>query len=187
MKNSKYILVVIIFVLAVFLLVSKKKADTVPTPAPEKITVKEEIKDTKQPIELCFAKFGVPDKNGFYDQYTLRLNLSGEKVKGELNLLPRDKDRKTGEIEGTVGKVDPKMMARQADLWWFTSTEGMSVKEELRIIFGEGTAEIGFGEMMDRGDGVYVYKDTTKLNYSLQLTDVACTDFTERVNVEDYL
>ena len=124
---------------------------------------------------------------GFHDEYTLRMLLNGEKVTGQLNYLPGEKDTKVGKIEGTVGPVDKIAMARTADLWWNTFGEGISAKEQLRIIFGEGTASIGAGELVDRGDGVYVYKDPTKLQYAFSLTDVSCSDLTERENVESYL
>lgn len=129
-----------------------------------------------KPIELCFVKFGKPDKNGLYDKYTLRLILDGSTAKGELNFLPAEKDRKTGEVSGTVSAVDKTMMARTADLWWFNFAEGMSAQEQVKIIFGEGVASVGFGEMVDRGDGVYVYKDPKNIKYTLELNDVACSD-----------
>lgn len=144
-------------------------------------------KENSKPTELCFAKFGVPNKSGFYDKYTLRLILDGSTAKGELNFLPAEKDRKTGEISGTVSAVDKIMMARTADLWWFNFAEGMSAQEQVKIIFGEGVASVGFGEMVDRGDGVYVYKDPKNIKYNLELKDVACSDLTERVNIENYL
>ena len=179
MRKILLIVIIIGVILGVFYFVNKNEAVAPVIVAPI-------ITDNKL-TELCFAKFGVPDENGLFDKYTLRLDLNGEKVTGELNFLPAEKDSKTGEIKGIVGKVDPKMMARQADLWWFTFAEGMNTEEELKIIFGEGTANIGFGEMIDRGDGVYVYKDPGKVSYQLELSDVACLDLTERASVEDYL
>ena len=188
MKNLKYISIIIGFALLVFVIVYyRPKTETVPLPEVPVGETGTEMEGATKPIELCFAQFGTPDENGFYDKYTLRLLLDGEKVTGELNFLPAEKDKKVGEIEGTVGAVDPKMMARKADLWWYSFAEGMNVKEELKIIFGEGIASIGFGEMKDRGDGVYVYKDPTKISYNLELTDVACGDLIERTNVEEYL
>ncbi|MFZ3015781.1 MAG: hypothetical protein WA101_02120, partial [Minisyncoccia bacterium] len=77
--------------------------------------------------------------------------------------------------------------ARPAILWWDTFGEGIRAKEELRLIFGEGTANIGAGELVDRGDGVYVYKDPDNINYSFFLTDYSCSLLTERENVENYL
>ena len=129
------------------------------------------------PINLCFSKVGTPNVRGYADEYTLRMLLDKENVTGELKLLPAEKDSKVGKFSGTVGAVDKMMMARTVDVWWDSSAEGMQVKEQLRIIFGEGTAQIGFGEMVDRGDGTYVYKDPTKIDYSLSLTDVACDTF----------
>ena len=182
MKKALVIFVLIIVILGIFYFVTKKEA-AAPVVIPPVVTSPVTINNT----ELCFAKFSAPDKNGFFDKYTLRLILKDEKVTGELNLLPAEKDSKTGEIEGTVGAVDKITMARTADLWWFASAEGMNVKEQLKIIFGEGTATIGFGEMVDRGDGVYIYKDSKNISYSLSLTDVSCSDLAERTNVESYL
>ncbi len=144
-----------------------------------------------KPIELCFAKIGTPNERGFYDKYTLRMLLSGEggvNATGELKFLPAEKDSKVGKFEGTVSAVDKKMMARTADLWWNSLAEGMREKEELKIIFGEGVANIGLG-LMDyrKEDNTVVYKNPNEINYSLALNDVACSDITERENVESYL
>jgi hypothetical protein len=125
-------------------------------------------------IELCFAKNGVPNERGYADKYTLSMSLDGGQVMGELKLLPAEKDSKVGKFSGTVSAVDRVMMARTVDAVWDTLAEGMNTQEQLRIIFGEGTASIGFGEMVDRGDGVYVYKDLKSISYNLDLTDVAC-------------
>lgn len=145
------------------------------------------VSEDKTPSELCFARFGEVSERGFYDRYTLRLNLDGESARGELKFLPAEKDSKVGKFEGTVGAVDKIMMARRGDVLWDTLAEGMNTKEELKFIFGEGVASIGFGEMMDRGDGVYVYKNKDNVSYNLELMDVACSDLTERENVEKYL
>jgi len=156
---------------------------------PKKIVIAPTVEGPK-PIELCFAQISQPNERGFHDEYTLRMLLSGEggtKATGELNYLPGEKDTKVGKIEGTVGPVDKISMARTADLWWDTFGEGIRATEQLRIIFGEGTASIGAGEMVDRGDGVYVYKDPANLQYAFSLTDVSCSDLTERENVESYL
>lgn len=182
MKKTLIIILIIGVVFGVFYFITKKEAI-----APDTIPLVTTDEDTKGPRELCFAKFSTPDKNGNYDKYTLRLILDGEKATGELNFLPAEKDSKTGEIQGTVSAVDKTMMARTASLWWYTFAEGMSAKEELKIIFGEGTASVGLGEMKDRGDGVYVYKDPKNISYKLELKDVACGDLVERASVEGYL
>jgi hypothetical protein len=179
MKNFKYLLVVVVFLVGVVFIINKK-----PAVAP----VVDDTVATKT-IELCFAKFGqvMPNPNGFEDKYTLRLSMTGDKATGELKFLPAEKDSKVGKFEGTVSAVDKIMMARTVNAWWKTMQEGISATEELSIIFGEGTASVGFGEMVDRGDGVYVYKDKANIKYNLELSDVACGDLTERDNVESYV
>ena len=74
-------------------------------------------------------------------------------------------------------------MTRTANVMWNSSAEGMNVTEELRIVFGEGNATVGFGEMVDRGDGVYVYKDPENLFYIDSMTDVACSDLDEKITI----
>src|SRR3989344_9361187 len=137
MRKILLIVIIIGVILGVFYFVNKNEADAPVIVAPI-------ITDNKL-TELCFAKFGVPDENGLFDKYTLRLDLNGEKVTGELNFLPAEKDSKTGEIKGIVGKVDPKMMARQGGFWGFTFGVGVSTGEEFKIIFGGGTGDIVFG------------------------------------------
>jgi hypothetical protein len=91
--------------------------------------------------------------------------------------LPAQKDSKQGPFVGTAGSVDPKAMARTAELLWTASGEGITNKEELRIMFGEGIASIGMGEMKLReADGVYVYADPEKIVYSSNLQQTDCND-----------
>ncbi|MFA6585727.1 MAG: hypothetical protein WCS86_01020 [Candidatus Paceibacterota bacterium] len=172
-KYSLYgvVLVVVIIIVAYFVINKKVVAPVV----------------INEPIELCFAKFGTPNERGYFDKFTLRMILDGEKVTGELNSFPAEKDSKVGKFEGTVSAVDKTMMARTADVWWNTFGEGMNVMEEQRIIFGEGVANIGFGGTADRGDGVYAYVKNPDIHYTLALNDVACSDLTERDNVEKYI
>lgn len=183
MKTSKYILVLIVICLlgAFFLGVSIFNNPS------SGVAVNPPTGNSSKPIELCFAKFGTPNVRGYADEYTLRMSLNNEKVTGELNLLPAEKDKKIGKFEGTVSAVDKVMMARTADLNWNSMAEGMQVQEQLRIIFGEGTAQVGFGEMVDKGDGTYVYKDIKNITYGVSMSDVACSDLDERAEVSAYV
>ena len=70
--------------------------------------------------------------------------------------------------------MNPQTSSRMAELVWNSSAEGMNVTEELNIEFGEGSAVALFGEMIDRGDGVYVYKDKKKLSPGVQLSQFDC-------------
>ena len=140
-------------------------------------------------VDLCFAKFSLPNERGLSDRYTLRMSIDNEKdtVAGELNFFPAEKDSKFGKFDGTVTEVDKIAMARTVNAWWSAQAEGMENKEELKIIFGEGTASVGFGEMVDNGDGVYVYKDPENIFYTLELNDVSCGELGERASVESYI
>ncbi len=179
-KIFKYFLIGLFVILAI-VLVFKNKSEIEP------VSNDVLVGDAPKGIDLCFVKYGNTNSNGFSDKFVLKMNLDGEKATGELNLIPAEKDSKVGKFEGTVGPVDPYIMGRKMDLWWDTKAEGMNVKEELSIIFGEGTASVGFGEMVDRGDGVYIYKEPQNISYSLDLNDVACGDVDEKENVEAYL
>ncbi len=141
---------------------------------------------TPQARELCFY-YEKPTSRGFADIAWLKMNITGGQVSGEFRNLPAETDSKVGTFTGTVGAVDQGAMARTADVWWDSLAEGMQVREQLKIIFGEGTAQAAFGEMMDRGDGVYVYKDPNKYTLGFPMTDVACSDLDDRIIVEKYI
>lgn len=171
MKKLTILVVVLLICLGALYFVNRKTAIapivTLPITSP--------VTSDSKPIELCFYK---KDKtpSGLFDVNWLKMNLSGDKVTGEFHYLPAEKDSKVGTFEGTVGAVDKAMMVRKADVWWNSMSEGMQVKEQLRIVFGEGTAQAGFGEMVDKGDGTYVYKNVSKITYGTSMTDVDCAD-----------
>ncbi|MDQ3076216.1 MAG: hypothetical protein M3Q34_03755 [bacterium] len=180
-KNVQYLAIGLTLILiAGIIWFSKPKVN------PEEVVINTET-DTNPGIQLCFAKFGKVNERGFYDKHTLKMLLKGENVTGELKFLPAEKDSKLGKFEGTVSAVDKIAMARTVNAIWPTFSEGVFNKEELSIMFGEGTARVGFGEMVARADGVYGYKDPANIAYSLELNDVACGDIDERELVENHL
>ena len=173
------ILISAVVILTLSFFTNKKEVE-----APTNPVVENPIPET---ITLCFYKETPPNEIGLSDVAWLKMNLTGDKVTGEFRNLPAEKDSKVGTFEGVVGTVDKYAMARTADVWWDSMAEGMTVKEELRIVFGEGTAQAGFSEMVDRGDGVYVYKDKENIGYWQEMTDVSCDDLDDRVFVEKYI
>lgn len=177
-KTGKLIRNIAIFVfLLVFLFILNIKKDEKITP----VAVEENIPK----VSFCFYQKDI--SGDLIGSYSLRLNLEGEKASGELDFLPAEKDSKIGSFVGTVGPMEPALMGRRVSSMWNTSAEGLNVTEELKIIFGEGTASIGFGEMIDRGDGVYVYKNPEDLKYTLNLSDVGCDVLDEIENVNNYI
>jgi hypothetical protein len=135
---------------------------------------------------LCYLH-SVKTSRGFFDEAWLKLNLIGEKVSGEYRNLPAEKDSKIGNFSGTVSALNQESMSRTADVMWNSLAEGMNVTEELLIDFVDGSASVGFGEMIDRGDGVYVYKDKSKMTYRTDLNQIACEDLEEKLIVEKYV
>ena len=131
--------------------------------------------ETIKPIKLCF--YGeTKTMNGLADVSLVTMSLLGNSVSGELQTLPAEKDSKVGSFSGTVSAVDKTSMARTIEALWNTTGEGMQAQEQLKVVFGEGTVQAGFGEMVDNGKGIYEYKDPTKITYGQIMTDIDCND-----------
>ncbi|MFN4181510.1 MAG: hypothetical protein ACK4FA_02350 [Candidatus Paceibacteria bacterium] len=146
----------------------------------------QKITEESNTIDMCFS-YSKKTARGFEDRAWLIMKIEGEKVTGEYRNLPAEKDSKVGKFAGTVGAFDPYISGRRADVMWDSLAEGMKVTEELMIEFGEGSAVALFGEMVDRGDGVYVYKDKTKVTPGFLMGQVDCESMQERQAVETYL
>lgn len=182
--NIKQILLIILMVIvvgAVILSIKPKESIAPVGTINDKTTV-----DSGKIFKLCYYCATKTDNN-LYDVAWLKLNIQGDKINGEFQNVPAEKDSKIGAFEGIVGLVDQKSMARTANVWWNSKAEGMEVKEELEIQFGEGSATVGFGEMVDRGDGVYVYKDKKNLNYIEQMNQYDCEYLDEKLFAEKYI
>ncbi len=176
MKKIIIILVLVVGIFGVFYFWKKEKASVMST-----------VGQNNQPFDLCFAKFGTPNAKGFADAYTLKMTIAGSKVSGDLKFLPVEKDSKVGTFDGTVSGSDQAAMSRSVDVMWATVAEGMNTTEQLKIIFNNSSAKVGLGEMIDRGDGTYVYKDPNSIGYSLELASTDCLYLLIHNNVESYL
>ena len=131
-------------------------------------------------VAMCY-QYSKETSSGFFDKAWLKMTILGDKVTGEYQNLPAEKDSKVGKFNGIVGN------GGIADVWWDSFAEGMNVTEQLKIKFGEGNAVVFFGEMIDRGDGVYVYKDVTKLTPGFQMSQIDCESLDDRIIVENYI
>ena len=179
----KNILLMILVAGGLTLILSSKEKEPVADPI-----IPVEVVETPSVISLCFYKETPAERDSsLLDTASLRMDLSGGNVTGEFKNFPAQTDSNFGEFEGAVTPVIPEMMARIADVWWKSESEGMITERELRIIFGEGTASVGFGELKDRGDGVFVYTDKENISVWQELTDVACSDLDDREIVADYI
>jgi hypothetical protein len=172
-------LLIVIAIVVVAVVLGKKEDPVVVIPEPT----------PTQPIVMCYH-YEQKQPSGFSDRAILKMNITGTggtQVTGEYKNLPAEKDSKVGTFTGTVGPMDPAISARTADVWWNSMAEGMTVTEQLKIVFGEGSATAQFGEMVDRGDGTYIYKDVTKLTNGFQMSQVDCEILDERLAVDEYI
>ena len=96
-------------------------------------------------------------------------------------IISLQKRCKTGSFIGNVGPVKQQSMSRTASLLWNSSAEGMNVQEQLAIEFGDGSAVALYGEMVDRGDGVYMYKDTNALTPGFNMWQIDCIQLIEKI------
>lgn len=138
-------------------------------------TKKPTSSEQAQSTKLCFYG-ATKTTSGLSDVSLAVLNLLGTQITGTFKYLPAEKDSKTGSFSGTVGAVDKTAMARTADVIWNVSAEGMTAQEQLRIVFGEGTAQAGFGEMVQGANNIWNYKDPAHLTYGQIMTDIDCND-----------
>lgn len=153
----------------------------------ETVYVSEDTTNSEQDTRnLCYYRSSQTD-NDFYDVAWLKLNITGSDVTGEFQNLPAETDPKIGSFSGTVGESNQASVSRRATVWWDSLAEGMSTKEELIIDFGDGNSTVGFGEMVDRGDGVYVYKDKSNLYYTKPMNQMNCESLGEKLFVEKYV
>lgn len=158
MKNAKYILLALAVVLVLLIGLIKTPKDSSPVAG-----VPPEVK------EICYIY-----NSEAGDSMSLRISSTdGKIVFGSLNLFSAEKDSKTGSFSG-ITKIEDGIGYIKAI--WDVSGEGLSNKEELFIIFEQNVARIGFGEMKDAGEGVYVYADPKNISYSLNLQQTDCSD-----------
>lgn len=176
-KILAYIIVVFVVIIILIFLATQKKSEI------RGITQNPPVSEA---THMCY-QYSKDTQNGLADRAWLTMSITGDKVTGEYQNLPAEKDSKVGTFTGNVGPMDPKISGRIADVWWESMAEGMSVTEQLKIEFGEGSAVALFGEMVDRGDGVYVYKDTDKLSAGFQMSQTDCEALDDKIIVEKYI
>lgn len=113
---------------------------------------------------------------GSFAEYKLRLSVKDSNATGTLVFLQGGEGVKSGSIEGKVIKPSVDMRASRADLLWTAVTDTGTAKEELKIIFGDGTAAIGVGDMVLGEDGIYKYKSIPEIVYGLVLYETPCAE-----------
>ncbi len=181
--NTKQILLVILVAGAiVFGLFRSPKTDVINEPVVNPVV-------NGEPRNLCYS-YSSKTSSGLTDRALLKMSFSGtngSSVSGEFQNLPAEKDSKVGTFSGTATTLDQNTMSRTANVLWDAKAEGTTVKEELIIKFGDGAAATAFGEMVKGANGVYVYKDKSKLTYGPTMNQVDCGLIDEMIVVESYI
>lgn len=180
MNNKTGIIGIVVLVLGLLALVLFTKE----VPKRDGTSVIPSVED-KGDISMCYYNESVT-ANGLKDMAWVHMDISGKDVEGEARYMPAEKDSKVGKFAGQVGPVNKATMSRLADVWWDSMAEGVEVKEQLIISFGDGGAGIGFGEMVKSQDGVYVYKNPNELSF-VQLSQIDCEYLDDKVVVESYI
>lgn len=169
-KTLGAIIVVIIVVILVIISVRKSPSTT-------------QVADTGVK-NLCFYSENRVNA-GYADIAWLRVMIDGEKVSGELRNLPAEKDSKVGLFDGTLSSNADG--TQKIDAIWQTRAEGMETPEQLFVKLSADKAEVAYGEMVDRGDGTYIYKTPDAIGYWQSIPAVDCSDLNDRVVVEKYV
>lgn len=145
---------------------------------------KEEI--VNKDSEYCYYRSNELN-SGSSDVSWLRIKESKGQVSGEMRNLPAETDSKVGLFEGNVVGYSEVSMLKKANVIWNAMAEGMENREELEIDYGNDYAIAYFGEVVDRGDGVYVFKDKKNLYPQDKMMTINCLDLEEKINVEKYV
>lgn len=135
---------------------------------------------------LCYY-YSNKTLHGLYDRAWLETHIVAGNVTGEFTNYPAETGSKMGTFTGTVA-IDGAVPAdRTLNLWWDSLAEGTKATEELIVDLNDSTAHVNFGEMIDRGDGVYIYKEKTKPMAGPTLLEISCDSLDQIEKVEDYL
>lgn len=163
MKTFRIFIVLVIIAAALFLIIKKPVPHDVPSDAAGGTM----LEGTDHYCYLWSTPAG--------DRATIDLSVvPGGATSGSFEWVPAQKDSKRGSFEGVAYATDEEGIKRVMKGWWHTSAEGTTATEELSIRFDDKTAAAGFGEMKDRGDGTFVYANSTNLSYAPTLSRIDC-------------
>jgi len=177
---KKILLIVLIIGLIVVLYLSFRDGKT------SEVIEEGIVIDDGKIVSLCFDYQG-RGLNDIKDTMWLRMDMKGGQIYGDFANLPAEKDSKVGSFNGVVGPLEQDIAGRTAHVTWKAFAEGTEVLEELIIQFGEGSAVTFWGEMVEGGEGVYVYKDLNNLTPSETMSQIDCDALNEKLEVQKFV
>jgi len=184
MKTAQKLVILILVIIVLIVIIGLVRAPKVVVLEPEPV-VTTPITTTVKNQDLCFYSEKRTDTT-HADIAWLKATVTGGMIKGELRNLPAEKDSKIGLFEGTISTTDANGI-QKVDAIWQTRAEGMETPEQLIVKISSDKAEVGFGEMVGSGDGVYVYKTPDAIPYFSSIPSVPCSELNERITVEKYI
>jgi hypothetical protein len=136
--------------------------------------------------EFCYyrSSASVPD---YFDVAWLKIKENDNLVSGEFRNLPTETDSKIGLFEGKIVGFDEENKIKKTEVIWDTFAEGMFAKEELIIDYNDYYVITYFGELYNRGDDVYVFKDKNNLYPQKKMEYLDCSELEEKLLIEEYV
>lgn len=130
----------------------------------------DEVSLDPQEVTYCYYE-EITGVNGLKDVNYLKVIIDEGKVEGELGTIPAEKDKMIGTLSGMM--TPPNVI----DALYSYSAEGIDAVEERVIKLDATQALVGYGEMVDQGDGVFVYKDKTNIPFFLPIPKIDCGEY----------
>jgi len=103
---------------------------------------------------------------GPVDSLYIKLEVLGELANGAYNWLPQEKDRMKGYFQGAI---DDSLVTA---VYTYTA-EGKMQKREVMFKMEDKSLRVATGEM-EESEGVYLYKDKSRVTYGGPIPEVNC-------------
>jgi len=168
-KTILIVLAILILLVLAFLFIKNKIEEGRITPPNTSL-------DTETPPKVTIEQLCYIWNTEAGDRAKLSIDIRGEKATGTFYWLLTKNEPKTGMFIGTVSPIDAKTMKQTVSALWDSKKGTKTMREEIVIIFGKGIANVGFGAMKDRGDGVYTYTNPEKMSFEPNLQQADCND-----------
>ena len=182
MKYTARILLLLIAVLIVVMVVNSTSSTSTP-----ETTVDNQIETndlTSQTIERCYAHKDlqeIDEETTLYGFSFLRATINGMQVEGSYENYPAEKDAMYGSFMGEVN-VDANSGAYLLTTLYAYSAEGMENTEEKYFILNTDQAYVGYGQMSQNDNGLYMYEDPTMVDFTYTIPMVSCEKYDKLYN-----
>ena len=184
MKNKNIILFVVFVLVVGAFYFSNRKVDAPVVVAPDANIEKTEIEQK----EICYFEQTVGGEfegTVITDSAFTSVNYDvGARVYGIINWIPGEKDSLVGAYTGVVEASDVAGYPKRLNIIYAGAGEGIISRQQEILIVGERDIKTGIGEKVQDAEGVWKFKDTTKLVYENALPQVDCSTVPERLKTD---